>query len=76
MERVGNFRMFGDEYPDPNEPNELETAPAVPLPLIDWLEHTHPNHLPMEPVSDWELGRRVGQQQIIQMLRTISGRRT
>lgn len=74
MQPIGNFRMFEDEQPVDNPENS--DAPAVPLPLIDWLEQTYPSRLPMQPLSDWNIGRLVGQQELIQVLRQIAGRRT
>lgn len=74
MEPIGNVRLFNCEQSEPTP--EYSDAPAVPLHLIDWLELQYTNHLPMQPVTDWELGRLVGQQDVIQVLRQLAGRRT
>lgn len=75
MEHMGNYRMFAEE-PISQPVDELANAPAVPLPLVEFLEQLFPNVLPMQHLSDWDLGRKVGQQEILVILRQIAGRRT
>lgn len=75
MEHVGNYRMF-DDASEPEPSDELANFPAVPLPLIDELEQRFPDRLPSSYTDDFSLGRLIGQQDIIRLLRQVAGRRT
>ena len=50
----------------------MNKPPPVPPKLVTWLEETFPDKLPGGPTDDFELGRLVGQQDIVRKLRKIS----
>jgi hypothetical protein len=68
----GNSLLFLSET---NEIPEGNPTVQVPLGTIEFLETNFPNTLPMAPLSDWELGRLVGRQDIINLMRDMAGQR-
>lgn len=50
----------------------MRKPPPVSPKLVKWLEEVHPDTLPTRPLGNFELGRKVGQQDIIRKLRKVS----
>lgn len=70
----GNTLYYRDLTPE--DPTAQEQPPLAPLVLVEYLEQTFPNRLPDLNIGDRELGAAIGRQQIISLLRELSGQRT
>ena len=70
---MGNVRLFEQEQ-QVEEPED--NFPAVPLALVEALEHLYQDKLPEIHVTDRELGELIGQVNVVKFLREMSGRRT
>lgn len=71
---IGNTLLYRDL--DPEDQPTTEPPPMVPLELVEYLERTFPNRLPDLRIEDRELGAAIGRQQIITLLRELTGKRT
>ena len=71
-----NKRLFAlDQELTIDEPEE-DHFPAVPLNLVEALEHQFPNKLPIFHTTEKELAYLIGQVSVVKFLREQSGRRT
>ena len=62
--------MEGGKVENSNYPlSELITYPNISDKLIECLESTFPNKLPLKQISEFELGVLIGQQRVIDQLK-------
>lgn len=69
-----NTRLFKQEQQLVEE--EEDRFPAVPMDLVEALEHQFPDKLPGFLTTEKELAYLIGQVSIVKFLRDMSGRRT
>lgn len=68
-----NTRIF---QTDQQVEEEEDRFPAVPLAVVEALEHLFQDKLPDLHVTERELGQLIGQVTVVKFLREMSGRRT
>lgn len=60
-------------FDDPQDEAVEESYPSMPIHLMAKLKSTYPNAVPTMELTQWEMGRLAGQQDVIYLIQRLTG---